>query len=126
MPRIYDRRLFTRGSASSSPVFDIPVGVTKVRLRCSRDSWPDRPGSDPREQEVVRAQIEFSMDGGSTWPFGIGFGAAGGDYFTRTGALAPYSAVAKTLPEPNNPNRRLRVSIEARSAFTSQVDVDLT
>jgi len=123
VPRIYSRRVFVKGETRSGN-FSVPVGVTRFRLRLSRDDWPDID-KEGAEGEVIYAEIQFSFDGGETWPMGRGIGSHGGQHFTLQGALLPEISTAERVPQRNNPNRRIRVRIRTRKDINSQVNVDL-
>ena len=104
----------------TSGVYDVALGVTQVTLRASRLSWPNTG------QEVIQASFDLSFDGGATWisPY-CGFGARGGDYYFRTGILAEYSMVTIALPQPDNPNRKIRGTMNTTTNLRTKIEAEI-
>lgn len=101
----------------------VPVGMTKCVVRLPRNGWPVRPGV-AKAGEVVEATVEISFDGGQTWPFLRGVGSHGGDYFNRRGDLVVETTLSFDVPEPDNPQRRVRATLETHVPLTTRVDLD--
>ncbi len=138
-PGIYERGY---NPPSDSPI-DIPVGLTEVWVLAERNAWDELPGAVP-DNEVVRVQIELSMDAGTTWaesltiphasgtgrtvtPTSFGFGTPGGVMFDMQGNEITHAIIGPILlPQPTNPDRQARVRMEVRTQLNTQIDVDVT
>jgi hypothetical protein len=103
---IAPQQIFAPGSRAFS-VISVAQKMSKVTIILRRDRWPDTGG------EVVKASIDLSLDGGQTWisPF-IGLGAKGGDHLTKKGTLSLETKLWSKLPEPSNPDRKIRVVVQ--------------
>ncbi len=117
--RIFPEHQYPTGR-NVSGAYTVPVGITQITLRASRVSWPDTGA------EVIRASFDLSMDGGATWisPY-CGFGAMGGDHYDRNDVLMPYSWVQIRLPQPDNPNRRIRGGMNVISSLRTGIEVEM-
>ncbi len=81
----------------------IPVGVTSVNIRMSRTTGA------LTLNEVAQVQMQYSLDAGVTWGAIHHAGMTGGDkQLLRNGEVLGYAEATWALPEPNNPNRRIR------------------
>ena len=134
-----------------SPEVSVPLGMSQCELVLERVSWPVLPGT-PRgvvdgvfgagpDSEVVRCLIVLSMDGGATWgqpvfepiptgghkliPTIIGFGAEGGDHFTVGGVLVTACRRGFQLAQPNNPDRKARLTVTVAATITTELNVDV-
>ena len=94
------------------PATVVPIGISVVSLRVDRFAWPE--GAD-----IATLSLEYSLDGGNTWPFGLQGKAAGG--------VAPkgdISAFQFQLPESGNSARRIRGSVTLAAALDCSVQVE--
>lgn len=117
MPRldnVLTREFRDVGMYDSNPVV-VPASSTGVKLIMPRDSWPERMGRLP-ETEIVRMEIWFSPDGGSSWEFLRGCSAEGGERFDSMSILYAETTVAARLP--GGSERLVRVRIQVREGFT--------
>jgi hypothetical protein len=100
---------------------DMPldVGVTRIQLTLTRVNWPDLGA-----ESVVEAMLEISLDGGQTWPVLAGFTTLGGQSM-MDGQPVNISACNCPVPQPQNPNRRVRARVttaaQIRTALTVEV-----
>ncbi len=128
----------------------IPVGDNRVTIRIRRPNtllgekaWPtiepskeepaavsatlDRKTSMTAgglDTEVLRAYCWLSLDAGSTWqPFGH-VGTPGGDIYDQRGDLMLETTLIADLPEPNNANRRIFITIKLLAPLETKVEID--
>ena len=113
------RRAFARGARITSPGEAIPVNTPSAKVALTRDLWVDTG------RDVVEVFVEASLDGGTTWQFLCGFKARGGVHTRRDLTVATESAIAFPLPDRSNPNRRVRVRVEAADPITTEVKLDV-
>lgn len=95
----------------------VPVAVTGIILRMDRDALPDVP------TELVRCEIQLSLDGGATWPLGWHFGVTGGVARDKQGNVVTTSSMRVRLPGVGNPARRIRASLDAAQAVDTGLRV---
>lgn len=98
---------YSVGVYTISPV-SVPPGYTRVYIKLMRALWLD-PGT--------RASwlIEVSQDGGTTWdtdpPAASGSTPGGISINPQTGLPRPFSLIYAALPQPGNPNRKIRGTV---------------
>jgi hypothetical protein len=77
----------------TTPVFDVPAGVTRIEASLDRNAWTDT-GAD-----VVAVTVEESRDGGDTWNLLVAFTSRGGVALDKAGnALARSYVIAPVTP----------------------------
>lgn len=148
MPRLVglSRRVWQPGEYErgyDDAPFSIPVGLSQLWLMAERNNWPVLPGGVP-ENQVLRVQIELSMDNGVTWgesltipdpntpgarivtPTRLKFGTPGGVRIDIRGDEVTHAVVGPILlPQPTNPNRVARVELDIQVRLRTQIDVDV-
>ncbi len=142
--KVWQPGIYTRGfNPPSDPFIEIPVGLTQVTVLAERNSWPILNGVPP-DSEVLRLLVELSMDGGVTWaesltvphpeipggrivtPTSFGFGTPGGILFTFLGNEMLHTTLGPLqLPQPSNPDRKARATMEVIVPLNTQIDVDV-
>jgi hypothetical protein len=109
-------RDYAIGSHNLGPVA-LNVGLRRVAITLERSEWTD-PASK------VDARFELSLDGGTTWspnpsgerdfpwgPFPVTFSAFGGIILGKDGQPSLLSGFVTDLPQPSNPDRRIRGTV---------------
>jgi len=93
----------------SIPSTSVPVGVTRLKFTINRFAWPE--GND-----VAYAELEYSLDSGSTWAgkFWIGMGGGSQPY---KGNPDPPSFFSYVIPEPASSTRRIRGQVILNTAL---------
>lgn len=98
------------------PSTAVPTGIVRLAITVNRFAWP--AGTD-----IMQFTLEYSLDGGATWP--------GGTTGSTNGGVVPYkgnpdspSAFAFPIPEPQNANRRLRGNVTLNAALDCGVVVE--
>jgi hypothetical protein len=103
------------GKAAGDVVL-IPDGAHELKVRLSRDSWPDTG------EQVVQVLVELSFDDGKSWQPWIGFGAHGGDIRKADGLASSESTVYSMLPE--GISRLARVTADYKTGLMTGVTVE--
>ena len=95
---------------------DIPLGADYIEISLSREGWT-------LSATAVEASVDLSLDGGRTWisPY-LGFTAEGGVVRNKDLVEALHSAASRELPEPRNPNRKLRASVQINITLRTNLD----
>ena len=91
----------------------VPTGLNTFKITLTRNAWPSIG------QDVAKALLEFSFDGGATWPYPFGFSTSGG--------VDPRSAVSSSegpVPQPGNANRFFRATVTLFAPLDSSVLVE--
>ncbi len=101
----------------TSPDLPLPGGDDYFRLAAVNDGWA------LDESNVIELKADLSLDGGATWRFLAGFTATGEQPTLRPGQEAAPS-IGVQLPEPNNPDRLIRIRLETKKALVTRVDVE--
>lgn len=114
----FPNRRYNQGTDTIGPV-SIPVGATALKVRATRDAWPDIGG------EVFSVLMQISFDGGNTWMDWGGFGAYGGDVHGRDGSIVPESYCNVGLPDSQNPQRQLRGTVTVNRALNTAITVEI-
>lgn len=99
---------------------NVEVGVTRVTLTLTREgSWPSTGDS------ILTGQIELSLDGGGSWRHLVGIGLSGGTVYGQGLVPWPKGAITFSVPDPDNAQRRLRLTatstVTLRTAITVEV-----
>jgi len=128
---IAPRGVLARGAHAFGP-FNIPVGTGHLQLRMARNAWPERAGADAKAREVFDLLVEFSGDGGLTWPEFIRMGGDGGagvpnrrGDFPVENYIRPLPGTIRVLGDTRNSSRRVRVILLCVEDLDTQIDVDL-
>ena len=107
--------LKTEGTRHSN-VLAVPLGAKFVRVSMPRKDMTDT-------KIAFACQLFLSLDGGTSWkPWG-GAGTVGGEIIDSiTKQIVTESGMEMALPEPSNPNRKVKgtvsISSEAKVAWT--------
>jgi hypothetical protein len=107
---------------------DIPLGVTAIQAVFTRQAWPGT-----NQDVVLQCGIECSLDGGLTWPIGAynydpdsgNGGWIGGARVSRGVTVASESIMRGDIPEPNNPNRKVRAMVKVKQALQTAVTLSV-
>jgi len=84
----------------------IPINVSFVNLELTRENWG---GAGTK---VISFESDLSLNGGLTWiPRFLCFGAHGGIIYDQNSVFISASSASRKIPEPSNPNRRIRVRV---------------
>jgi hypothetical protein len=108
-------------TVGEKPPFEmpIPLGQTKYEVYASREAWPITGGN------VIQVTAEISFDGGENWEHLVGFTADGVDRIDpNSGLMGTESGATVTLPEPDNPNRRIRTKMNVLTPLKTAVNVE--
>jgi hypothetical protein len=114
-------RMYSTGKMNTTAI-SVDESWKNISLIFTRESWPDTG------QDVVAAQIDLSLDGGTTWiaPY-FGFTAAGGVALDREGNSSTESKINAPLPDQVGIQQRLiRVSFDVKTPITTTVSVEVT
>ena len=128
----FPERSYAVGSRQLGPV-NVPDGASLAVIRFGRSAWTD-PGVR------LNARLELSLDGGVTWcpspngqaswPWGVfpvKFSAGGGVRNGPDGNPSTETIVRIPIPEPNNPDRKVRVSMVVSGGdLTTAISVEVT
>lgn len=90
---------------------NVPLGVTAIELALDGAAM-----TDPALHVAIT--LDLSLDGGATWndphpavdPFPVGMTLDGGAKNRQGDPLAAYT-IGTSLPDPTNPNRRVRATV---------------
>ena len=116
---VMPRRVRSAGPISFGPVV-IPVGLSIVTVRMARNSWADTGGI------VAEMGIDLSLDSGKSWILDhVRVGAVGGDLIDRKGNPITHTTATIGLPEPNNPNRKIRGRGILNASLDCSMDVEV-
>lgn len=99
----------------------LPDGIRFLTIHATRD-----PATWPADPTVMCAQInmEFSLDGGATWPMYAGFGAYGG-LLPNNRDGSPMTEMQFTSPElPLVSNRRVRFTVQVLETITTAITIE--
>lgn len=97
----------------------VPLGVTEMEVSIDQTEMKT-PGV------ACRVGSFLSLDGGLTWrPWG-GFGCVSGERLdVETGKLATKSCMIIKVPEPKNPNRKIRTTITLTGNATTALRCEM-
>ena len=100
------------------PATSVPLNIGTVKLAADRTAWLDAAST-------VVASMEWSFDGGTTWSPGGSWTSHGGTALLPDGiTVSTESNAVFTMPQPTNPNRKVRGSVVVSGATaTSSVSV---
>lgn len=118
-------QVYARGRTAFPSIVAVPAGMTRATLSCDLSKVIDPAAS-------ILVTLDLSLDGGATWysdthAFG-GYSqwrCHGGLTHPTTHAPVPVSTYSCALPEPGNPNRRLRGSIVIDGPAPAETAVSL-
>lgn len=109
------RQVYAAGTYTI-PAQAIPDSVTKLTALAQRNAWPDTGG------DVIKVSLDFSYDGGATWPEqGWGFTAPGG-VLTYKGQTLTASSIEPPI-KPGT-NRRVRGTVILFAALDTSIVID--
>lgn len=118
-------RNYAAGEREFGPA-NVSQGVTTIKATFTRENWPLT-----NQTVVLQVGIEASLDGGVTWPYGAynfnkdtgqGGWVGGVRVSGRTGEIITQETVAfMGIPEPENPNRRVRAFTQIVSNLRTAV-----
>lgn len=118
--------LYQAGIQNAGPAV-VDVGLTHVSVTFTREAWPagvvwtDAAGNSFTNIVLV-PRIEISYDGGLSWPDFVSSAWSGGTRINRFGQTVTSETLQRDLPQPTNPNRRIRASVQVlaptRTAIT--------
>lgn len=103
------------------PSTAIALGVTQAVITATRNSWPDIG------QDVAVIKMEFSQDGGVTWPMAAEIRTAGGP-MTYKGVPSPATVITvpqQLLGDPSNSQRRVRGLLTLFTPLDTAVTVEV-
>lgn len=105
---IVDKKDFLSGTEDPDEI-SVPLGATEVDIFIDRTDLLD-------SKVAVAVQCFLSLNGGLSWkPWG-GFGTTGGEMInSKTMVVDTKSGMISKLPEPDNKNRKLRLTITLSS-----------
>ncbi len=116
---IMPERAFSQGEVFESPPLTVGRLERYSRLRVYRLGWPDT-GAD-----VIKVTQLYNSDNGPTWIEFGGFTARGGDYFLKDGSLLQFHTFeTSAFPDADNPQRKIKVRIEALAPLSTSVDAE--
>jgi hypothetical protein len=108
MPVAIDTTLFSEASYAVGvypfSAIAIPTEYTQASLKVARSAW-----LNPLSK--LKFTMEISFDNGVSWPQSFSATAQGGVALVN-GLPAPFSFIGAPLPQPENPDREIRGSIE--------------
>lgn len=103
----------TAGQVRNYGPMNVPVGAKTVSVRISRTAGVATVA------EVAHAVMQYSLDSGATWSPEHHAGMRGGDMvLSRNGQVLGYTEATWELPQPLNPNRRIRGQMRYLSGIT--------
>lgn len=95
--------------------YNIPLNVTEADVFIDRTYLTDKKVS-------VACQVFLSLDGGDSWKTFGGFGAQGGNIINSvTKQVETKSGMILYIPEPENPNRKIRVTLTGTDTLKTSV-----
>ena len=107
-------KVYNVGTQTFGP-FTIPVGVQHFRFVFDRTGLNAQPTTT-----VFKANMEISLDSGTTWLKGVGFSAMGGTYYHSAneggGVMNEIFVESDLLGDPQSTKRRIRFNIEVLGA----------
>lgn len=89
------------------PVYKVPLGCDLYTFTADRSAFPDAKAG----VSVVKYRADVSFDGGQTWQLLLGYDAPGGACLDPNGNVATVNQWTHGIPQPNNPNRQVRLSM---------------
>lgn len=112
--------VYAAGPRSFGPA-PMALGVIEIKATFTRENWP-LTNVDP----VLTVSVEASLDGGATFPFSAATTWRGGIVVnSRTGVPnASESISLRGIPEPDNPNRMIRASVDVLSQLRTAVTLE--
>lgn len=99
---------------------NVAIGVTKLRVTFTRENWPG-----DNDDRIINVKIEGSLDGGVTYPIWGEIDFMGGVQInSRTGQVVNANWINRSMPEPNNPNRKVRATIINNQTLRTAVTLE--
>lgn len=100
---------------------NVDVGYQQFLLSLTRVGWPVNGGA-----VILTIRVELSFDGGSTWPHFAELQAKGGNLvFNSTGLPITATTLRFIMPQPSNPNRKIRIVETNTVSITTAISLTI-
>lgn len=114
----YKNKMYKAGTRLITNAILVPKGGYKFSYYIYSNKWP-------ANEDAVSVLMTVSFDKGKTWPFVRGFTAGKGHAFDEYLVSVEKRGMKKVIPEPENKNRKVRLTIDILKDFEFSDELEI-